>query len=343
MPDARADRTQLVHQPRLADPGFAANQDDGPGRSLDAGVQDRAELSHLRAAADERIGVRGRNVRSGRPPDVDWTIEPLQPQRADGLIGDRVAGRAVDCVGDERFSTGGAREKPRGDIGGLAGDGIAAMAFAADRTCDDFADGDADMRRKRRRHARLQIRKGGMDLQGGAHRAFGVIAVGDRRAEQRHRRIADVLVDRSAEAVDDRVDQREEALQQSVHFFRIQFRRKARIADQIAEQNRDRTTVSLGSGAAARLGRRDAIIGEEPPAAAAVPIAALVGVAAFATRRGQGGAAGRAEFASFAVFELAALAAQCFELHPPQTGGSAVATPALDITLYAVHLTLWRF
>ncbi len=303
-------RLQLVHQPRLADPCFAADEDSGPGCSLDAGVQDSAEHSHLGAAADERMGVRGRNVRSGRAPDVDWTIEPLQPQRANGLIGDRVAGRPIDGIRDERFPAGRAREKPCGDISGLTGDGIAAMAIAADRACDDFADGDADVRRKRSRHARLQIRKGGMNLQGGAHRAFGVIAVGDRRAEQRHRRVADVLVDRSAEAVDDRVDQREEALQQCVHFFRIELRREARITNQIAKQNRDRTTVALGNGAATRFGRRDAIVGEEPPAAAAVPGAAFVGVTAFPTRRGQGGAAGRAEFAFLAVLELAVLTTQ---------------------------------
>ena len=64
-----------------------------------------------------------------------------------------------------------------------------------------------------------------MNLKGGAHCPVGVIAVGYRRAEQSHGRVADVLVDGSAEAVNDRIDQREEPLQQCVDVFRIQLRR----------------------------------------------------------------------------------------------------------------------
>ena len=52
-----------------------------------------------------------------------------------------------------------------------------------------------------------------MNLHGGAHCPLGVIAVSDRRAKQSHRRVADVFVDGPAEAVDDRIDQREKAFQ----------------------------------------------------------------------------------------------------------------------------------
>ena len=83
--------------------------------------------------------------------------------------------------------------------------------------------------------------------------------MGDRGAEQSHRRVADVLVDRSAEAVHDRVDQGKETLQQRMDVFRIQLRREARIANQIAEKNRDRTTVAFR--AAALHPRRNASFG----------------------------------------------------------------------------------
>jgi len=59
--------------------------------------------------------------------------------------------RRYNIAGDERFSAGGARQKSRGEVCGLAGDSISAMALAADRTCDDLAGCDADMRGKRRR------------------------------------------------------------------------------------------------------------------------------------------------------------------------------------------------
>ena len=127
-----------------------------------------------------------------------------------------------------------------------------------------------------------------MNLQGGAHRSLGVIAVGDRGAEQSHRRVADVLVDGSAEAVHDRIDEREETLQQRMDVFRIQLRRESRVTNQIAEENRDRTAVPLGRLAAALCGRRDARIGKKAPAAAAIPVATVVGIAAFAAGHRQG-------------------------------------------------------
>ena len=309
MPDARADdcTSSIIRvlpipaspRMRIADPDVPPMQLSRTARNT--AISERRPASGWASAVEVCVPV-GRQTSIGKS-------RPLSLREPTELIGDHAAGRPIDGIRDKRFPAGRAREKPRGDIGGLARDGIATMAVAADRACDDFADGDADVDRKRSRHARLHIRKGGMNLKGGAHRAFGVIAVGDRRAEQRHRRVADVLVDCSAETVDDRVDQSEEALQQRVHLFRIEFRREARIANQIAKQNRYRPTVALGNGAA-RFGRRRAIAGEEPSATAAVPSAAFVGVTAFPTRRGQGRTAGRAEFALLAVLELAVLTTQ---------------------------------
>ena len=195
-----------------------------------------------------------------------------------------MAGRPIDIVGDERFSAGGARQKSRGEVCGLAGDSISAMALAADRTCDDLAGCDADMRGKRRR--RIQLRKGSVNLHGGAHGPLGVIAVSDRRAKQSHRRVADMFVDGPAEAVDDRVDQREKAFQQRMNVFRIQLGRQARVANQITEKNRDRATVSLGRLAATFNRRRNACVGEEPATTAAIPIAAPVGMTAFGASPG---------------------------------------------------------
>jgi hypothetical protein len=43
--------------------------------------------------------------------------------------------------------------------------------------------------------------------------------VGDRRPEHGHDAVADVLVDRAAEALDDGVDPRKEPLEQAVHLL----------------------------------------------------------------------------------------------------------------------------
>ena len=136
---------------------------------------------------------------------------------------------------------------------------------------------------------------------------------GERRAEQRHGRVADVLVDRAAKPFDGRIDQRKKPSQQGMHILGVQQRGKTGIADEIAEQYRDRTAIAL------RIGRRR--------------LTSLV--VAPTVRRGrphppqnrspprwqsrnppqsrQCGAAGRAEFAPLPILECAAAAAQSFE------------------------------
>ena len=159
-----------------------------------------------------------------------------------------MARRAIYRVRDERFSTLGAREKPFGDVGGFAGDSVAALVLLAHRARDDFASGDTDVRRKRRRQAQAQFQKRVLNFKRGADRPFRVIAMRDRGAEQRHRCIADMFVDRSAETLDDdRIDEAEKAIQQPVNVFRLQLRRQVHIPHDIAEENSDRATLPLGN------------------------------------------------------------------------------------------------
>ena len=61
-----------------------------------------------------------------------------------------------------------------------------------------------------------------MDLGRGAHRAHRVVVVRDRRAEHGHHRVADVLVDAAAEALDDLVGDLVEPPEHRVHVLRIE-------------------------------------------------------------------------------------------------------------------------
>ena len=79
-----------------------------------------------------------------------------------------------------------------------------------------------------------------------AHRAQRVVAMGARSAEQRHCRVADMLVDRAAVALDDGVNHVEELLEQRPDLLRVKLRRQAGVADQITEHNCDRTAVAVG-------------------------------------------------------------------------------------------------
>ena len=64
-----------------------------------------------------------------------------------------------------------------------------------------------------------------------------IVAMGDRRAENRHYRITDMLVDSPAKAPDDFVHDREIALQQRVHLLRIDLGRQCGKAREIGEQH----------------------------------------------------------------------------------------------------------
>ncbi len=126
-----------------------------------------------------------------------------------------------------------------------------------------------------------------------------------RRAEQRHRGVADMFVDRPAEPVDRGVDESEEALKQRADVFRVKHGGEVRVADQIAEQHRDRTTVTLRVGGWLGFTGLRRLFRERPPATAAEPFVRLVRKTAVSAENRQCGAAGRAEFASSSVGELA--------------------------------------
>ena len=83
-----------------------------------------------------------------------------------------------------------------------------------------------------------------------------------RRAEQRHGRVADVLVDHPAVPIDGRVDDGEETLEQSMDFLGVELRRELRIADKVTEHDSDGTSVADagawvfgGSGSPSPIGR----------------------------------------------------------------------------------------
>ena len=119
------------------------------------------------------------------------------------------------------------------------------MVLASHRTRNDFTGRDTDMNSQSGRQAGCELWNGSLYLQSGAHGPLGIITSGERCSEQRHCRVADVLVNRPAKAVDGCINERKETFQQGMHIFGIQQRRELGIADQIAEQHGNRTTVPL--------------------------------------------------------------------------------------------------
>src|SRR3981081_4603819 len=120
---------------------------------MDAGVEHGAELAEFGSAADQRMGLRGRASDSCRSPGLDGNSYPLQSQRSKRLVGNYVIGGFIDVTGNQRFAADGLFQQPRGNVGGFAGDGIAAMVPASDRTPKSLNRSDADVEHPTASHA----------------------------------------------------------------------------------------------------------------------------------------------------------------------------------------------
>ena len=161
------------------------------------------------------------------------------------------------------------------------------------------------MGRQRRAAGLGDLACGGGDVEGGADRALAVVAMGDRRAEERHHRIADMLVDGAAIARDDRFRPGIEGLDQAAQILGIEPRGQRGEAAEIGEQDGDLAAFARGlrrRAGAGLLGRRRRLgLGLGFAAAAAEAFAGLIDEAAIGAGPAQLGAAAGAELASLAI------------------------------------------
>ena len=80
---------------------------------------------------------------------------------------------------------------------------------------------------------------GGDEVERRAHRPLGVVLVRDRRAPDRHHRVADELLDRAAVALDQRAARVEVAREQLAHLLGVAALGQRREADEVGEEHRD--------------------------------------------------------------------------------------------------------
>ena len=182
-------------EPRLADAGVAAQRDRAPAPGRGQRVERGIEVRELARAADHPVALR-----LGRPQRAHAPHGQLLREAAHGDASARFgvearAERRAHVVGHDRLAGAGELLEPRGQIDRVAGHRVVGAHRAAGRRRDDLAARDADVRRERLAGLGGQRRHRVVDLARGAHRALDVVAVRDRRAEHRHRRVADVLVD----------------------------------------------------------------------------------------------------------------------------------------------------
>ena len=197
---------ELGHEPALADPGLADDRDELHGR-LALGAEERLEQERALVLAADEWAVRGGFRLADAAPCADNAPHrdrlglPLCLHRVECLEGDRRFGRAHGRLVDEHRTDGSCRLQTRGGVHDVPGHDALA-SFRASAESDD---------RLARRHGRAnreleplvaQLLDRLQDPEPGAHGPLGVVLVRDRRAEDRHHRVADELLDRSAEALD---------------------------------------------------------------------------------------------------------------------------------------------
>ena len=171
-------------------------------------------------------------------------------QRVELAVVDLVGRRAVGALADGDRSRPAGGLQPRGDVDGVADHGVA----VADGAGEDLAGVDADAQLEARAMARGQL---GVDLahrglhpERGAHGALLVVLVRDRRAEDGHDVVADVLVDGAAVAGDLLAEPAQAAVDERLDALGVHPLGHGRVAGEVGEQHGDLAPLVGGRRAA---------------------------------------------------------------------------------------------
>jgi hypothetical protein len=214
---------QFADEPRLADAGVGDDGDQmGPARS-DDGFPRRPQGAEFRIAADNRgIDPSLVAIEAGGADDsvrLDRLRLALQRQRFDFLRLDGVPHQLVRDRADVDFVRRCRGFEPRGDVDRIPGRELLIRRRIVERNHLSGVDAGAC----RERHAKALLERGVQLVQrvahahGGTHRTQRVVLVRARQAEDRHDRVADVLLDLAAVARDLLRHRREVAL---LHFVK---------------------------------------------------------------------------------------------------------------------------
>jgi hypothetical protein len=213
---ARYARGELFHQPRLAGAGGRGNRDELRPPLAECALRGQPELGEVVLAAEERrLQAPARRAleqhRSNHGLALSLDLDPLACGEAKS--GDRAQGPFAD---QDRARIG-LLLQARRDVDRIAGDEkIAAIARARG---DDLAGVHADAQFERRSIRVARDRIAQAERRG--ERTLGVVAVRLRHAEDRHDRIADELLHRSAVRVDHFARDRVVAAEHRAHVLRV--------------------------------------------------------------------------------------------------------------------------
>jgi hypothetical protein len=246
-------RAKLLDKPRLADAGFADNErelDRAIARPPPAPAQE-FELLPAPDEGDER-------ARAGAPPAAcaHDAVERHRPRHSPERLGTPVfgdeqpGGLTLHGRGHEHRSRLGQALNARGDIGRFPEHFARRVNHHRTRIKADAGD-------ELRRLAgvpRVQVSKRALDEKRSARRAFGVVLLRLRIAEQRHQPVAQPLEDMAAK-VDHYLRRLVEiSVDQVAPVFGVELRGERRRSDKVAKHHRDRTALGVGPRSRPRPG-----------------------------------------------------------------------------------------
>ena len=222
------------------------------------------EQFHLTVSADER---RRRDRTLGRrrgggasEPGGHRCLLALCVDRLDGLVGDRACARGLSLLTDHDTGRRSRGLQPGRAVHGVPHDRELAPAAWAHGREDHLSRVDTDADAQPAEVLSL-CRRALLDLKRGADRPLGVVLVGHRGPEHRHQRIADDLVDRAAEPLDDLTHLAHAAVDHGPHLLRVGALRERREARQIGEHDGHPAPLAFDALAAARRWRRARVAG----------------------------------------------------------------------------------
>ena len=206
-PSSSTIRSNSCVEPRLADPGRPDHRHEMRDALAGDLLPDPAQHVELAEAADQRARVRDARRRRasaaarprprparpcpspGRPPSRSYSIASLVPAYVSPPTITPFTG-AADCRREAVLTTSPATsDSPRAMR--APSETSASPVFTAIRSW-----------RSRCSSPRVELERAVAHRQRAAHRALGVVAVGGRRAEDRHDRVADELLHGSAERLE---------------------------------------------------------------------------------------------------------------------------------------------
>ena len=140
---------------------------------------------------------------------------PFSSSGSSGCVLDGSVGRAHRALADGHAPGPRGALEPRGDVHGVADDGVGVAHRAGEHLAGVHAHAQREVGAVR--EAVVHLDHGGLHPEPGADGALGVVLVRHRRAEDRHHVVADVLVDGAAVALDLVAEAQQRAVHERLH------------------------------------------------------------------------------------------------------------------------------